>query len=201
MDTSAQAYSKLSNLVLGFHGCSQETYENVLYKHQPLLPSDKDYDWLGPGIYFWEQNLERAWQWAHDHHRNPAVIGAVIDLGQCLNLMDSHHIQLLKEQYEFLKLDFLFSGAVMPENKNINGDADFLLRKLDCAVIKRLHDTLKQENLLPYDSVRGLFLEGKPIYPNAGFREKTHIQISVINPSCIKGYFSPIKPDTHYSMP
>ena len=32
-------------------------------------------------------------------------------------------------------------------------------------------------------------MEGKPIYPTAGFNEKTHIQIAVNNPACIKGVF------------
>ena len=50
-------YSKLPNLVIAFHGCDIETYENVLYKHQHLTSSNNDYDWLGNGIYFWEQNL------------------------------------------------------------------------------------------------------------------------------------------------
>ncbi|TSA32147.1 MAG: hypothetical protein D4R64_16610 [Porphyromonadaceae bacterium] len=40
-------------------------------------------------------------------------------------------------------------------------------------------------------SVRGVFFEGKELYPNSGFREKNHIQICVRNPNCIKGYFLP----------
>jgi len=41
------------------------------------------------------------------------------------------------------------------------------------------------------DTVRGVFTEGEPLYENAGFRNKTHIQICVMNPKCIKGYFFP----------
>ena len=94
----------MPNLIIGFHGCDITTYENVLYKHEPMKPSNNDYDWLGNGIYFWEHNLERAWQWANDSAKRksssiktPAVIGAVINLGNCLNLFDSKNIQLLKE--------------------------------------------------------------------------------------------------------
>jgi hypothetical protein len=32
-------------------------------------------------------------------------------------------------------------------------------------------------------------VEGDPVYPAAGFCEKTHIQIAVRNPSLIKGVF------------
>lgn len=52
-----------------------------------------------------------------------------------------------------------------------------------------------------YDSVRGVFWEGKPLYPNAGFAEKNHIQICVCNPNCIKGYFLPRGIDKAYPNP
>ena len=42
-----------------------------------------------------------------------------------------------------------------------------------------------------YDSVRGIFFEGGPIYPGSGILDKSHIQICVRNPNCIKGYFAP----------
>lgn len=57
-------YSILPNLVLGFHGCDEDTYKKVLYKHEALTPSKNPYDWLGNGIYFWEDSVDRAWQWA-----------------------------------------------------------------------------------------------------------------------------------------
>lgn len=50
-------YTKLPNLIIAFHGCDQKTFDNVLYHHNPLSGSQNDYDWLGNGIYFWEQNL------------------------------------------------------------------------------------------------------------------------------------------------
>ena len=57
MNSSLNAmYSKLSNMVFGFHGCDKETFDNVLYKHQQLKISDNAYDWLGNGMYFWENS-------------------------------------------------------------------------------------------------------------------------------------------------
>lgn len=49
----------------------------------------------------------------------------------------------------------------------------------------------KDLNRQEYDSVRGIFIEGDAIYPDSGILAKTHIQICVRNPNCIKGYFSP----------
>ena len=42
-----------------------------------------------------------------------------------------------------------------------------------------------------FDSVRAAFWEGKELYPNAGFKTQNHIQLSIINPNCIKGIFLP----------
>jgi hypothetical protein len=50
-----------------------------------------------------------------------------------------------------------------------------------------------------YDSVKGVFWEGDELYPNAGFREKDHIQICVRNPNCIKGYFLPRELNSKYA--
>lgn len=87
----------------------------------------------------------------------------------------------------------------MPENKDLGGEIK--IRKLDCAVIELLHatnDTLKKER---YDTVRGMFEEGNPLYPGAGIKEKNHIQICVRNINCIKGYFKPLEESKEYKMP
>ena len=86
-------YSRRSNLVIGFHGCDRSVVEKVIVGKTELIASTNDYDWLGSGIYFWENNEERAWQWAKELSKRsnssiktPAVIGAVIDLGYCFDL-------------------------------------------------------------------------------------------------------------------
>ena len=190
-------YSRISNLIIGFHGCNKKTYENVIYKNKPLNPSLNTYDWLGNGIYFWEQNLERARLWAKDKFGDDgAVVGAVIDLGYCLNLMDSKYIPLLKQGYELLKIRFESLDSELPKN---HLGKDKLLRDLDCAVVEQIHDYNRllidygEEDVKAFDSVRGLFIEGKPIYENSEFYDKTHIQICIRNPNCIKGYFTPLK--------
>lgn len=196
-------YSKLPNLIIAFHGCNEQTYENVLYKHQHLNASNNDYDWLGNGIYFWEQNLERAWQWANQMFPDsPAVIGAVLDLGYCLNLTDSNSINVLKKQYQIYNMSMRLLGKELPKNKNVGSNTDMLLRKLDCAVIQNLHQTRKEEQKKSFDSVRGIFFEGDPIYENSCFREKSHIQLCIRNINCIKGYFSPIEePASDWDIP
>jgi len=43
----------------------------------------------------------------------------------------------------------------------------------------------------PFDTARGFFLEGRELYPTAGFRELDHIQICVRSSKQIIGYFLP----------
>lgn len=201
-------YSRRSNLVIGFHGCDQSIAQKVVIGEESLLASTNDYDWLGNGIYFWENNEARALQWAQELSKrkntsikNPAVIGAVIDLGYCLDLTDSTYLSELRRAYNALVDLYEELGKPLPQNTDIGKSTDKLIRKLDCAVIQTAHKINRDANKRPYDSVKGVFWEGKPLYPNAGFAEKNHIQICVCNPNCIKGYFLPRNIDMDYPNP
>lgn len=112
----------------------------------------------------------------------------MIDLGLCLNLSDYGCTQALSKAYVLLKYESEYTETELPQNSGRN---DKPLRRLDCAVIERFHQMNKDLNKQEYDSVRGVFVEGNAIYPGSGILEKTHIQICVRNPNCIKGYFAP----------
>lgn len=75
---------------------------------------------------------------------------------------------------------------------NKGNSDDLLLRELDCAVIETLHQSIQNSMTKPFDSIRGVFWEGKSIYETAGFREKNHIQLCIRSVDCIKGYFLPL---------
>lgn len=203
MKSYIMMYEKLPNLVFGFHGCDISTYEKVLTYHESLKASENTYDWLGNGMYFWENSYQRAYDWARNNpkYKEPAVLGAVIDLGYCLNLTDYHSADVLKRGYEMLKIKYDTLGEKLPCNGKKNSNGDILLRDLDCAVIQQIHQYHKEAGEREYDSVRGVFIEGKEAYPGAGFRAKTHIQLCIINPNCIKGFFSPRRADSKYLVP
>jgi hypothetical protein len=118
--------------------------------------------------------------------KEPYAIGAVIDLGYCLDLISTTGIEFVKGAYAGLRLAMDESETPMP--RNYGGD-DLLQRHLECAIINYIHSIVKLDKEKPFDTVRGVFLEGKPIYETSGFREKTHIQICVRNLENIKGVF------------
>ncbi len=201
-------YSRGSGIVYGFHGCDKSVAENVVNLKQSLRESINKYDWLGNGMYFWENSPSRALEFA-THLRNnsgkaknpisdPCVVGAIIDLGNCLDLLDYEKLNLLKYGYNILEETMKAQKKPLPVNKPVGDLRELMLRELDCAVIETLHKVRKDEKLAPFDSVRGVFWEGNELYPNAGFREKDHIQICVRNPNCIKGFFLPREIDKKY---
>lgn len=175
----------------------------VISGRAQLAPSRNPYDWLGEGAYFWENNPQRALEFAtqlRDKPRQgkrtiriPAVIGAtIIDPGACLNLLDARFLGLLREAYAAVKQYADEAGLPLPANRKPAGSDEALLRDLDCAVINAVHTERASKGLPPFDTVRSAFIEGGELYPGSGFREKNHIQICVRNPRCIKGYFWPL---------
>jgi hypothetical protein len=191
-------YTSRTGLILGFHGTDQSVVDAVLKGEQDLIPKNNPYDWLGYGVYFWDNSPSRALSWAQELSKrpnsdikNPAVIGAIIDLGYCLDLLDYKNLALVKRGYELLKNRLEIANTPMPQNKGNN--TDLLRRELDCAVIETLHEILEQAGQVPFASARGVFWEGKELYPNAGFLEKDHIQLCVRDINCIKGYFLPLQ--------
>jgi len=193
-----------ASFVLGYHGCDRETGERLLL-NEPFRPSENAYDWLGSGIYFWEANPDRALDWAKQRaarikfrkgiDNEVFVVGAVIDLGFCLDLISSNGSLAVAKAYEHLKAFLAGSSRQIPANA---GGEDFPHRYLDCAVINSLHQFRQDTSEEPFDTVRGLFPEGELLYPNSGFRRKTHIQLCVRNQDNIKGVFR--VPERHFSQ-
>jgi hypothetical protein len=149
-------YPAKPGLLIGFHGCEEAVRNEVIAGKRVLNPSKNRHDWLGSGIYFWENNYMRAMDFAKNppgkrKFESPCVLGAVIDLQFCLDLLDT----------------------------------------ADLGKVKFLHLTRIESGLKPFDSVRGVFIEGQALYPGAGFHDKNHIQICIRNPNCIKGFFLP----------
>ncbi len=207
-------YRLRQGYVLGFHGCDEKTRDAVISGQSQLLQSKNNWDWLGNGVYFWEHSEKRALEYAHILKKNPhrcskkiekpAVLGAVLSLGKCLDLLTHDHLDLLRISHTLFVENCSREKKELPVNKTVNNDPDFPLRFLDCAVIEFLHSITKlnrgrkDNSLSPFDSVRSVFWEGSPLYDGAGFRKNNHIQLCIRNPNCIKGYFLPMEKDPKF---
>lgn len=129
--------------MFGFHATKAETAKALVETSgSAFKPSANNYDWLGHGMYFWENSPHRAERFARDRRiPNAVVIGAVLDLGHCLDLTDSESLSYLSTAYHALKATLEAAGEPLPNNTSPKFccSHDLLIRELDCAVINFLH--------------------------------------------------------------
>jgi len=202
-------YNVRPNLILGFHGCDHDVAQRLILSPNRIQKSEKPFDWLGHGMYFWENNHVRALEWAKDKEKRgeikkAAVVGAVLTLDYCLDLLDSGSINLLRTYFDLLKDELSSAGKKLPENLDSVNDPfkNKLRRELDCAVLEYMHSKVEKEieeniskegfsEMRTFDSVRGFFTEGGPAFPGSAIQLKNHSQICIRNMNCIKGFFIP----------
>lgn len=185
-------YDVRPNLIIGFHGCDDDISNSLLNSPNNIKVSKEPHDWLGHGMYFWENNYDRALEWAKDKKRRgaiktPSVIGAIIQLGYCCDFLDTRYIKMLKSYHKLMVESYKVLGEDLPANKDIQQDKhkDKILRELDCTTIEFMHSkilsqyeedmhTKKFSDLKIFESTRGMFTEGGPAFPGAGIFEKSH---------------------------
>lgn len=184
--------------VFGYHGCDKSVADRVLGGGD-FRASENDYDWLGRGIYFWEHGPERALEWAREEHRRhpakiaqPAVVGAVIHLGRCFDLLDVRYTRLLGRVFPGYVAQQIADGRSLLTNGGLRNQAgDLLLRRLDCSMLNWTVSMMGQDAGASFQSVRGVFIEGGEAFPGSCIMEESHIQVAVRDPDCIVGVFRP----------
>lgn len=182
MEPEQEPYRELvtaPQTVVGYHGCSLEVARQIL-EQQRFIPSTKAYDWLGEGIYFWEYAPYRALQWAQERSTvsdtSVAVIGATIQLGRCLNLLDVEYMTSLAAVYAAFAA---LGVATLPRNTNRGA------HYLDRYIIDAHCREIEEAGLAPVQTVRGSFAEGSPVYAGSKILDKSHVQIAVRDATCL----------------
>lgn len=188
-------------LIVAYHGCDIVTRDALVSgRLSRLTPSKNRYDWLGPGVYFFENDPERALRFADASQRNPerlytkepivtpAVVGAVLRVQQCLDMTTQVGISEFENAYQGLSQ----VASELPENHQARSDdSDYILRQLDNAVFAYLHEVREEKGLTQYQMVRGAFPQGAEVNPHSGFRRDSHIQIALQDLDCVMGWFLP----------
>jgi hypothetical protein len=182
------------SLVISYHGCDLGVARKIISREDDFKPSKNAWDWLGHGVYFWEDSHVRAGRWAQEECqrrgsqiKHPIVAAAVIDLGNCLNLADAQALKEIRAAHDVYVRVCAENGVSGAQNRG----AELRARYLDCAVMETFHQLRQERHQPPFDTVRGFFMEGRPLYEGAGFRGLDHIQICVRSPKQIIGCFWP----------
>lgn len=177
-------------LIIGYHGCSLQTAKRILSgKVKHLKLSNSKHEWLGKGIYCWENSYHRAMEWAQQHiapGETPAVLGVLFTPRECLDLTDSEHLDAIDAISDTFEADCFIKEIKVPENKGLRHD-------YDCALFNFCHEYRKNKGLPPIDTIRAAFAEGERIAGGkCTFTRRQHIQWAIISPeNSIVGYFRP----------
>lgn len=162
--------------VLGYHGTNLTAAEKIL--KDGFRPSTNKYDWLGRGVYFFQDAPDRAWDWAYQHTQrkypndSPAVICSRLRLKNCIDLFDSLPNTgwplLIKETYNELLISH---GNSLPQQQGLR-------HGLDRLVIDSMIDALEGDGYT-IGVIRSVFLEGELIFPTSALSQKGHVQIAI----------------------
>jgi hypothetical protein len=157
---------KYKRIVVAYHGCDAALASAVLAGKRRLAPSANPYDWLGRGIYFWEHGPQRAYEWAIEQAKfsgtkiaEPGVLGAKINLGVCLDLLDTANTNLLGRRFFQFRRFMRENRVPMPQNREARGSrpGDKVLRFRDCAVIDFAARVVAETEGIYYQTVRGVW--------------------------------------------
>jgi hypothetical protein len=190
------------HLLLAYHGCDAVTRDDLVTRRLGSLDHSQNvYDWLGPGSYFFEDDPQRAMDFAQrakDHPEKqftkhpiatPAIVGAVLCVTSCLDMTTQAGLS----EFDLMLAALRERGVPLAENSRDNP----LLRKLNNEVFTALHALRDAKNCPddpwpPYQMVRGAFMQGDPLGDaHSGFSRDGHIQLAVRDPSTIVGWFIP----------
>lgn len=189
------------HLIVAYHGCDIVTRDALVRGQlRALKQSQNKYDWLGPGVYFFENDPERALRFADASQRHPerlytkqpivtpAVVGAVLRVQHWLDMTTQAGIVEFANAYEALSQ---VDHALPTNHQSHPDDRDFILRQLDNAVFSYLHEVRHERGMTEYQVVRGAFGQGDEVSPHSGFRLDSHIQLAVRDQACVVGWFLP----------
>lgn len=172
---SEPEHNKFSTLLVwGYHGTLRRHAEAILENGFEL--SQNPWDWLGDGVYFWQDAPHRAGTWGDEWARKEsndeiAVIRAKIRLEDCMDLLDTKWMEVVRD---FGKAFATLHRWQATELRNKPGGQ----HDLDAAFFNYLVDSLGRQGVT-VNSIRAAIAEGDPILEDSPIRLKSHVQIAV----------------------
>jgi hypothetical protein len=186
-------YRDYHRTIIAFHGTTVAEADRLV-DGQPFSRSGKATEWLGQGVYFWEYAPKQAWWWARSvrKYTEPAVVGAMIRLGNCLDLLDPENVRLLRRVYDNLVPNWRAEGEAVPRNVLSN-------KSLDCSILNWFYQD--SDTIGPgIETSRGVYVptnKAKRVWPGSWIYEEAHIQVCVRNPKNILAVWH-VQPDGRY---
>jgi hypothetical protein len=166
--------------IYGYHGTSRQAALTIL--RSGFRPSNNDYDWLGTGVYFFQDAPLRALQWATEQHpQNPAVIRSLIRLENCIDLFDLNWFPLIRNVYNSFVEEYRKINLPLPRQNPSRSKA----HRLDCAYFNYISEVLQGQGQ-EIEAIRAVFIEGERVFPNSAIFDLAHVQIAIRNTALIE---------------
>jgi len=151
-----------------YHGHKREVIDKTIERGRFNL-SDEDWEYLGTGVYFFEEDIQQAISWCTrvKNYEDWSIIKSRIKAEKLLDFVNTNHFNELKS----------FVKKVRTRYRSIGG-----LKQVNT---KLIFDILYE--LEPYDVIRHAFCVGEDpenIYPTPITRMQ--IQVCVRNQDCIR---------------
>jgi hypothetical protein len=144
--------------------------------------SNREGRWIIPALDSNQDAPIRAKQWATQQHPNdPAVICAIIQLENCIDLFDVGWHPSLKNMYNLFIERHTLLNQPLPKQGSNSSKA----HRLDCAFLNFVHEFILRQGQ-PIDSIRATFMEGERLFPNSAIFDLAHVQIAIRNPALIQ---------------
>ena len=168
--------------VVGYHGTRLSVALEIVQRRRRFRTSENRDDWLGHGVYFWEYAPQQAFSWAkrlqaEKKWNEPiAVLGSMIRLGFCFDLLDPYNAEYLREIYRDFRAAEDATGRALPRNVRHR-------RYLDCAVFEYAYEVIGSgDGSQRVDTARAVYVptDAKSrIWPGSWISEGAHVQICV----------------------
>jgi hypothetical protein len=161
-------------IVWGYHGTTRARADAILSGGQFRI-SQNPWEWLGDGVYFWQDapHRARAWgqQWGCRDGEEVAVLRAQLRLQACLDLLDTEWADLIWDyaarfETELSKQDIQLKNYLRGRHE------------LDAAFFNYLVDAMREQGIL-IQTVRAAIAEGEVLFEGSPIRRESHVQIAV----------------------
>ena len=137
--------------VYGYHGTSKRSAQEILERGFDF--SINDYDWLGTGVYFFQDAPMRAVSWAKERYPDsPAVIKSELILKNCIDLLDIDWYPIIRETYEMFVKEYEKAKIPLPPQNPLKSKA----HRLDCAFFNYIVEKVFASQNVTIDSIRGM---------------------------------------------
>ena len=164
----------------GFHGTTEANAESIL--ENGFNPSENPYDWLGGGVYFFQDAPHAAHDYAkkycREHGGEPAVLRSQIRLASCADLFDTELNDIFGAIYE----KYSQVNESIPVNRGGYRPLDRTVMDYACLILKEDYNARVQ-------CVRAIFIEvdeEERLFPGSLIYRTSHVQIAVRDTTLIK---------------